>query len=412
MFADAGIDDIRLPYPVNPSNAPRLLALMDRASISIIVDHLDVARGWSDAMQRAGRTLDVLVKVDVGFHRCGIDPDGDALGFRADVSRRCPACGCAGCSATRATRITPRRKTSCAPIAREEAARCVRIRDRAAAAGIALDEVSVGATPTLRFSAGQQGITELRPGNYVYFDRTQVALGAATLDDCALTVLATVVSKPAADRIILDCGSKTLTNDRRAASPTSPGYGAVLAGTATTSRRVDDSADHRAAVRGARDGPRRPAARRSKPGDRVRVLPNHSCVVSNLVDVVRLVEGEAVIDTLPVAARGRIAARLPWHDKAEKERREIGDALGMVETRGLVGMIEAADAMVKTANVVFVGWQKVDAGLVTAIVRGDVGSVKAATDAGAAAARRVGELVGVHVIPRPADDLEKIFPIR
>ena len=83
----------------------------------------------------------------------------------------------------------------------------------------------------------------------------------------------------------------------------------------------------------------------------------------------------------------------------------------MVETRGLVGMIEAADAMVKTANVVFVGWQKVDAGLVTAIVRGDVGSVKAATDAGAAAARRVGELVGVHVIPRPGDDLEKIFPI-
>jgi ethanolamine utilization protein EutM len=96
---------------------------------------------------------------------------------------------------------------------------------------------------------------------------------------------------------------------------------------------------------------------------------------------------------------------------ADKEKREIGDALGLIETRGLVGMIEATDAMLKTANVVFVGWQKVDAGLVTAIVRGDVGSVKAATDAGAAAARRVGELVGVHVIPRPADDLEKIFPI-
>jgi microcompartment protein CcmL/EutN len=90
-----------------------------------------------------------------------------------------------------------------------------------------------------------------------------------------------------------------------------------------------------------------------------------------------------------------------------KEKRDIGDALGMVETRGLIGMIEAADAMVKTANVVFVGWQKVDAGLVTAIVRGDVGSVKAATDAGAAAARRVGELVGVHVIPRPADGLDR-----
>ncbi len=88
-----------------------------------------------------------------------------------------------------------------------------------------------------------------------------------------------------------------------------------------------------------------------------------------------------------------------------------GEALGMVETRGFVGMVEATDAMVKTANVTFVGWQKVDAGLVTAIVRGDVASVKAATDAGAAAARKIGELVGVHVIPRPADDVATIFPI-
>jgi ethanolamine utilization protein EutM len=95
-----------------------------------------------------------------------------------------------------------------------------------------------------------------------------------------------------------------------------------------------------------------------------------------------------------------------------QDKADVGDALGMIETRGLIGMIEAADAMLKTANVVLVSWQKVDAGLVTALVRGDVGSVKAATDAGAAAARRVGELIGVHVIPRPADDLEKVFPIR
>jgi microcompartment protein CcmL/EutN len=97
--------------------------------------------------------------------------------------------------------------------------------------------------------------------------------------------------------------------------------------------------------------------------------------------------------------------------KAETAKLEVGEALGMIETRGLVSMIEAADAMVKAANVVIVAWDKVDAGLVTVLVRGDVGSVKAATDAGASAARRVGELVGVHVIPRPADDLERIFPI-
>src|SRR6187399_1356154 len=97
--------------------------------------------------------------------------------------------------------------------------------------------------------------------------------------------------------------------------------------------------------------------------------------------------------------------------KAETAKLEVGEALGMIETRGLVSMIEAADAMVKAANVFIVAWDKVDAGLVTVLVRGDVGSVKAATDAGASAARRVGELVGVHVIPRPADDLERIFPI-
>ena len=108
------------------------------------------------------------------------------------------------------------------------------------------------------------------------------------------------------------------------------------------------------------------------------------------------------------------AARAPGSQKessVSQDKPHVGDALGMIETRGLIGMIEAADAMLKTANVTLVSWQKVDAGLVTAIIRGDVGSVKAATDAGAAAARRVGELIGVHVIPRPADDLEKVFPI-
>ena len=86
------------------------------------------------------------------------------------------------------------------------------------------------------------------------------------------------------------------------------------------------------------------------------------------------------------------------------------DALGMVETRGLIGSVEAADAMVKAANVVLIGKEYIGAGYVTVLVRGDVGAVKAATDAGAAAARRVGELVSVHVIPRPHGDVERILP--
>ena len=86
------------------------------------------------------------------------------------------------------------------------------------------------------------------------------------------------------------------------------------------------------------------------------------------------------------------------------------DALGMIETRGLIGAIEAADAMVKAANVTLIGKEYIGAGFVTVLARGDVGAIKAATDAGAAAARRVGELMAVHVIPRPHPDVERVLP--
>ena len=89
----------------------------------------------------------------------------------------------------------------------------------------------------------------------------------------------------------------------------------------------------------------------------------------------------------------------------------MGEALGMIETRGLVAMIEAADAMVNAAKVNLVGWVKIGSGYVTAMVRGDVAAVRAATGAGAAAARRVGELISVHVIPRPHQSLEDVLPL-
>jgi microcompartment protein CcmL/EutN len=108
-----------------------------------------------------------------------------------------------------------------------------------------------------------------------------------------------------------------------------------------------------------------------------------------------------------------IVALFPVHDRqAGLGRFTMSlEALGMVETKGLVGSIEAADAMVKAAKVTLVGYEKIGSGYVTALVRGDVAAVKAATDAGAAAARRVGELVSVHVIPRPHGNLEDVLPI-
>jgi len=303
VFAAAGIADIRLPYPVNPANAPRLIALMDRSSISIIVDHLDVARGWSDAIERAGRALDVLIKVDVGFHRCGIDPVSEGVAFVRAVASM-PGLRLRGLLSHAGHAYNATTEDALCAIAQQEAETLARLRDEAARSGIPLEEISVGATPPLRFSVRQRGITELRPGNYVYFDRTQVSLGAATLDDCALTVLATVVSKHPG-RIILDCGSKTLTSDQARGITPAGGYGAVLAGDGGSPRRIDEAltierlSEEHATVRV--DG-----ATRLEPGDRVRVVPNHACTVSNLVDAVRLVEGDLVIDTLPVAARGRI----------------------------------------------------------------------------------------------------------
>jgi D-serine deaminase-like pyridoxal phosphate-dependent protein len=305
VFAAAGIEDIRLPYPLNPANAARVIALLDRTRLSFIVDDLAVARAWSHALQSQQNAVDVLVKVDVGFHRCGIDPDRtDAaelvariaelpgLRFRGLLSHAGHAYGAASESET-------------AAIAGAEARLLTELAAQVGNLGVAVEEISVGATPTARFSVQQEGITEIRPGNYVYYDRTQVGLGAATWSDCALTVLARVVSTPASDRIILDSGSKTLTNDLARGFGGAPGYGvvfesldAVAPDTALTIERLsEEHANVR--VQGGQ--------RRLETGDLVRVLPNHSCVVSNLVDAVWLVRGSEVVGELTVDARGRIA---------------------------------------------------------------------------------------------------------
>ena len=190
-------------------------------------------------------------------------------------------------------------------IARNEGELLRQLADDVRAGGVAIEEISVGATPTARFSVTEPGVTELRPGNYIYFDRTQVGLGAAHWDDCALTVLARVVSAPAADRIILDCGSKTLTNDLARGFTALPGYGSVLNAidgiqAPDPNLVVERLSEEHANVKVV------DAAPRLKPGDLVRVVPNHSCVVSNLVDSAWLVSGSDVLEPLRVSARGRI----------------------------------------------------------------------------------------------------------
>jgi len=301
VFADAGVMDIRLPYPLNPVNADRVFALAERITLSFIVDDPAVAQGWSDVAQARGRTLDVLVKVDVGFHRCGIDPDSPAAAGTVRAIASMPGLRFLGLLSHAGHGYHATTESEARGIAAEEARI---LRDLAAASDVPCREISVGATPTARFSVEQQGLTEMRPGNYAYFDRTQVALGAATWDDCALTVLARVVSRPARDRVILDSGSKTLTNDGARGFISTPGHGAILreisAPEPDTSLVVERLSEEHATVR-VLDGDSSLAT-----GSLVRIVPNHSCTVSNLVDMIWLLDGERVVDRLPVAARGRI----------------------------------------------------------------------------------------------------------
>jgi D-serine deaminase-like pyridoxal phosphate-dependent protein len=295
VFAEAGVADIRLPYPLNPSNADRVIALLDRTHLSFVVDHPAVAKQWSDRMIHAGKHVDVLVKVDVGFHRCGIDPAAaEAVAMIANVSAM-PGLTLKGLLSHAGHAYHAHSEDELKTMAEAEARTMNELAERCRRAGVTIEEISAGATPPARFSIQQKGFTEYRPGNYVYFDRTQVALGAATLDDCALVVLAMVVSKPSADRVILDSGSKTLTNDAARGFTAAPGFGHIVG---HPNLLIERLSEEHATVRVV-DG-----ETTLEPGDRVRIIPNHSCVVSNLVDQAWLLSSN-VAEPLTIAARGR-----------------------------------------------------------------------------------------------------------
>ena len=303
VLADAGITDIRLPYPVNPVNASRVLALLGRGvTLSIIVDDLDVAREWSSKMVAASRKLNVLVKVDVGFHRCGIDPHSpQALSIVQEVA------GLAGLSfrgllshAGQAYNVASLEELG--DVAAKEIAILRTLAGAARAASVEVAEISVGSTPTARFITIQDGVTEMRPGNYVFFDRTQYGLLSAKLENCAMSIVSTVVSRPAPARVVFDAGSKTLTSDGARAFGAAAGHGLVYSDLESTvpdpSIMIERLSEEHSVARVL-------PTNRLKPGDRVRIIPNHACTVTNLADQLLLVDGLRVLERIPVAARGK-----------------------------------------------------------------------------------------------------------
>ena len=293
VFAAAGFDDLFVAYPVvGGDKARRLLALADRARLAVGADSIEGASTLAAPFHAAGRVLDVMLKVDVGYGRVGVLP-ADAPGMARRIAA-IPGLRLRGVFTHAGHAYGAADREGVDEVAAGEGGTLAAVAAALARDGLGGLEVSVGSTPTARRAMTVPGVTECRPGNYVYHDASQVSLGTCALEDCALTVVATVVSVPAPGRAVLDAGSKTLSSDPL--RPQAGGHGWVLG---TGSRIARLSEEH--GVIDVADGDA------FRVGQRVRVLPNHACVVSNLHDVVHAVRGERVEHVFPVAARGRVA---------------------------------------------------------------------------------------------------------
>jgi len=292
VFVAAGFDDLFIAYPlVGEDKGRRLLRLADRARTAVGVDSLDGAATLAAPFRAAARTLDVLLKVDVGYGRVGVLPE-QAVEVASRVAEL-PGLRLRGVFTHAGHAYLARSKAGVERTARTEGERLAETAGALRAAGLPIEEVSVGSTPTAARAMRVSGVTECRPGNYVFHDGSQVALGTCALEDCALRILATVVSVPAPGRAVVDAGSKTLSSDPL--RPVAGGYGQVLGRTS----RIEKLSEEHGVIEVAE-------GESFRVGERVTILPNHACVVANLHDRLVGTSGGRVEAILHVAARGRV----------------------------------------------------------------------------------------------------------
>lgn len=292
VFAAAGFDDIFIAYPVvGADKGRRLLALAERVRLAVGVDSEDGARTLSTVFQGGGRPLDVLLKVDVGFHRVGVEPARAVEAARRIANL--PGLRLRGLYSFAGHAYSAETPEGVARVGKDEGSILVQTAQRIRDDGLEVEEVSVGSTPTAPHAMAIPGVTECRPGVYVFNDASQVSLGACGLEDCALTVLATVVSVPAPDRAVVDAGSKTLSSDPL--RPRVAGFGFVLGRRSRLARLSEEHGVIEVV-----------AGESFRVGERIRVLPNHACVVANLHDRLLGVRGSVVEGEMTVAARGRV----------------------------------------------------------------------------------------------------------
>jgi D-serine deaminase-like pyridoxal phosphate-dependent protein len=282
VMVNGGLDDILISYNLlGEEKMNRLGALAQRARLTVAADNAVVVADLPQAAARAGRPLAVVVECDTGRKRAGVETAAEAVALAKQIDAS-PQLEFAGL-------LMYPTETGWfeAQAFFDEANAGLR------EAGLAAAIVSTGGTPNLKNLGKLKGATEHRPGTYIYNDRMQIAAGVATLDDCALHVYATVVSRAAPERGIIDAGSKTLTTDTGGLD----GHGLILE---HPEAKIAKFAEEHGFLDLSRSNTR-PAI-----GDVVRIVPNHVCVVVNMVDEIVLVRGDEIIGTLPVAARGRL----------------------------------------------------------------------------------------------------------
>ena len=280
VFVSAGFTDILLCFNLlSPSKIARVRAMMDQAHMTVVADNLDVVRALSGGMSGTAVPLDVLVECDTGMGRCGVQSPQAAADLALAISAA-PGLRFAGLMTYPAPGATARVQAFLAEA-----------RDLCIAAVGSCDVISGGGTPSLMDAGLSPILTEYRAGTYIYNDRSLVERGACTLADCSLTVLATVVSRPTDTRAILDSGSKSLTSDLLGLD----GYGTILG---YPHARIMGLSEEHGNV-DLTDCIQRPVV-----GQKVQIVPNHACPVSNLVDRVVFHRSGVVVRAADVAARG------------------------------------------------------------------------------------------------------------
>lgn len=282
VMAEAGLDDILISYNLlGEHKLGRLGRLLAGTRVTVAADNPVVVEGLPRAAEIAGRTLPVVVEVDTGRKRAGVATVAEAVALARDIAAR-PGLAFAGFML-----YPPEDAIAQTQAFLDEATRGVR------EAGLEPAIVSSGGTPNLANLGRIDGATEHRPGTYVFNDRMMLACHMARLEDCALTVYTTIVSRAEPERGILDAGSKTLTADTGGLD----GYGLLLEHPRARIHKFSEEHGF-LDLSACNDRPR--------VGEVVRVVPNHVCVVVNMVDRLVAVRGGAIVGEIEVAARGRL----------------------------------------------------------------------------------------------------------